>query len=102
MNFYDIDYVTNLRNLARKYLNSSDVVLFSVDGCGNEYLRNGKIPGKASNLNCFKGYKHPILVKTRSHFGTSLENAPHHIFLICWVRVTYVIMGITYTVAAEG
>ena len=86
MNFYDIDYVTNLRNLARKYLNSSDVVLFSVDGCGNEYLRNGKIPGKASNLNCFQGYKHPILVKTRSHFGTSLENAPHHIFLICWVE----------------
>jgi hypothetical protein len=46
MNFYDIEYVTNLRNLARKYLNSSQVVLFSVDGCGNEYLRNGKIPGK--------------------------------------------------------
>ena len=46
MNFYDIDYVTNLRSLARKYLNSSKVVLFSVDGCSNEDLRNGKIPGK--------------------------------------------------------
>jgi len=46
MRFYDIDYVTNLREMARKYLNSSKVVLFSVDGCGPEYLRNGKIPGK--------------------------------------------------------
>ena len=46
MNFYDIDYVTNLREMARKYLNSTKVVLFSVDGCGPEYLRSGKIPGK--------------------------------------------------------
>jgi hypothetical protein len=46
MKFYDIEYLSQLRDLTRKYLNSTKVVLFSVDGCGPEYLRNGKIPGK--------------------------------------------------------
>jgi hypothetical protein len=37
--------VTSLKEKMKKYLKSEKVFLFTTDGCGVDYLRNGKIPG---------------------------------------------------------